>query len=157
MRVPLSVDPAALRQLPWRDTQVRGVRWLPLHLEQVAGVSGALRPGATVLLWMEPGAGYAAHRHVGCEDVLVLSGGYRDPMGTHGSGDHVHYPAGSVHAPVAVGDPERPSGPDNPPCVLFAVAPEGIELVERAPPRTSGGGAILEGDWAEALDVDSEI
>ena len=79
---------------------------------------------------MAPGRGYAPHRHVGTEDVLVLQGGYRDELGEHRRGDHVHYPAGSTHAPQALGDPERPAGPDNPACVLFSVVPDGIELLE---------------------------
>jgi anti-sigma factor ChrR (cupin superfamily) len=78
---------------------------------------------------MDPGTGYGRHRHVGSEDVLVLAGGYRDELGEYRQGDCVHYPAGSSHAPVALGDRARPIGPENPSCVLFAVAPLGIELL----------------------------
>lgn len=82
-------------------------------------------------MWMAPGQGYRPHRHVGTEDVLVLCGGYRDAEGEHRAGDHVHYPAGTSHSPVALGDSERPAGPANPACVLFSVVPEGIEVLGR--------------------------
>ena len=121
--------------LAWRETRVPGVRWLPLHLAAEAGGRSSSGEGgedgdATVLIRMEPGHGYPPHRHVGAEEVLVLSGGYRDEMGEHTEGDYVRYPAGSVHAPVALGDPGRAAEASNPPCVLFAVAHDGVELVE---------------------------
>jgi anti-sigma factor ChrR (cupin superfamily) len=127
VRIPgleLSVDPDGP---DWRPTKVPGVAWVPLHL---AGEGG---PGSdsTVLIRMEPGRGYPPHRHLGIEEVLVLHGAYRDAAGVHEAGSYLRAEPGSVHAPVAVGDPDRPAGPDNPPCVLFAVAREGIELVGR--------------------------
>ena len=123
----LDGDPSGL---PWRATADPGVHWLPLHLEESAS-PGAKRGGATVLIRMDPGRGYAPHRHLGGEDVLVLSGAYRDEFGEYRQGEHVHYPPGSTHAPVALGEAGRPVGPLNPACVLFAVAPLGIELEPR--------------------------
>lgn len=129
------------RALPWRRTKVEGVSWLPLWTNQAAteessaesvraGTGGTdRRAGACVLIRMEPGRGYRPHRHVGTEDVLVLSGGYRDEGGEYVQGDHVHYEAGSSHAPVALGDIDREEGPDNPACVLFSSVPDGIELL----------------------------
>lgn len=132
MRIPgLSVGD--LDALPWQGTRVEGIAWIPLRLAAEAE-SGARRSGASVLIRMDPGCGYEPHRHVGTEDVLVLRGGYRDELGTYQGGEHIHYAAGSEHAPVALGDPERPEGPDNPACVLFAVVPEGIELLQRDSP-----------------------
>lgn len=129
MRIPrFSVD-ADWEALPWRTTRDPGIRWLPLVSGGDPG--GAHRAGGAALVWMEPGQGYRPHRHVGTEDVLVLAGGYRDADGEHRVGDHVHYPAGTSHAPVALGDPARPAGPGNPPCVLFSVVPEGIEVLRR--------------------------
>jgi anti-sigma factor ChrR (cupin superfamily) len=117
----LSLDDSAL---PWRPTAVPGVSWLPLQLE------GDRDGGdAVVLIRMEPGRGYPPHRHRGVEDVLVLAGGYRDARGQHRAPCHLRYEEGSVHAPVALGDAERPAGPDNPACVLFAVARDGVELL----------------------------
>ena len=82
-----------------------------------------------MLIRMRPGCGYTPHRHVGTEDVLVLAGGYRDQWGTYRQGDHVHYPAGSSHAPLALGRDDLPEGPSNPACVLFSSVPAGIELL----------------------------
>ena len=81
------------------------------------------------MLDMDPGCGYPAHRHVDVEEVLILQGGYTDEFGTYSAGEHLRYDAGSVHAPIASGDPERPKGPDNPSCVLFASTRAGIDLV----------------------------
>jgi len=115
--------------LPWRSTKDPGVQWLPLHLEESESF-GARRGGGTVLIRMEPGKGYLAHRHVGWEDVLVLQGGFRDQGGEYRQGDFVHYPAGSEHAPVALGNAAQPSSPVNPACILYATVPLGIELLE---------------------------
>lgn len=116
---------------PWRPTRVEGVWWLPLHLDEPDGGGGRTRGAATVLIRMDPGCAYAPHRHVGAEDVLVLAGGYRDELGEHRQGDHVRYPAGSAHAPRALGERGRPVGEANPACVLFTVAHGGIELLDR--------------------------
>ena len=134
MRIPGLSVADDLDELPWQGTRVEGIAWIPLHLEGEAepgAEPGAQRGGASVLIRMAPGHGYEPHRHVGTEDVLVLRGGYRDELGTHEQGEHVHYAAGSSHAPVALGDPEAPEGPDNLACVLYAVVPLGIELLER--------------------------
>jgi len=123
MRVPglrFSVD---ADDVPWRSTRTPGVAWFPVH-----GGDGK-RPGdAAVLIRMEPGCGYPPHRHLGVEEVLVLQGGYRDEFGTHESGDYVRYEAGSVHAPVALGEPHG-SGADQPSCLLYAIARGGTEVL----------------------------
>ena len=84
------------------------------------------------MIRMEPGCGYAPHRHVGTEDVLVLQGGYRDEFGRYLQGDHVHYPAGTRHSPVALGDSSGSGGVQGgmPACVLLATVSHGIELLE---------------------------
>ena len=135
MNIPgLSMDPDDQR-LPWKETRVPGVHWLPLHLDSGPQAAqpdpGPQRAGATVLIRMAPGASYGAHRHLGSEDVLVLRGGYRDEAGEYRCGEFVHYPPGSQHRPVALGQPDQAEGPQNPACVLFAVAGDGIELLER--------------------------
>ena len=125
----------AVEGLPWRATRDPGVSWIPLWLAAEEGTQGedarvaGRRDGATVLIRMEPGHGYRRHRHVGTEEVLVLAGGYRDERGTHPAGSFVHYEPGSAHTPVALGDPERPAGEDNPACILFSCVPDGIELL----------------------------
>lgn len=120
---------AADAGVPWRATAWPGISW---HLlaegeADASEVSGAAR-GATVLIRMEPGCGYPAHRHLGVEEVLVLAGGYRDELGVHDAGQFVRYPKGSQHTPVALGDVAKAVGEDNPACLLFASARGGIEL-----------------------------
>ncbi|HIF41720.1 MAG TPA: hypothetical protein EYQ74_11555 [Planctomycetes bacterium] len=108
----------------WLDTRYEGIQWKPL----VPGKSP--EGGVSALIRMQPGRGYPAHRHLDFEDVLILSGGYRDEFGEHGAGTYLRYPPGSTHAPVALGDFAQDAGPGNPPCLLFAVARGGIELEE---------------------------
>ncbi len=134
MKIPgLFVSPDAqgdIASLAWRTTRYPGVDWIDL----ASSSDGT----ATVLIRMAPGCGYPEHRHVGPEDVLVLSGGYRDDDGTgsgaeHRAGTFVRYPEGSVHSPIAL---EEPSGE---PCLLFAVAHRGTERVAAHEPEPSGG------------------
>ena len=135
MRIPGLSLGDDLDALPWQSTRAEGIEWIALHLAGDPGTlesgQGSARGAATVLIRMAPGRGYEPHRHVGTEDVLVLRGAYRDEFGTVRTGEHVHYAAGSEHGPVALGDPARPAGEDNPACILFAVVPGGIELLER--------------------------
>ena len=108
----------------WLETRYEGIQWKPL-------VSGeGSEGGVSALIRMQPGRGYPAHRHVDFEDVLVLAGGYKDEFGEYGAGTYLRYPPGSTHAPVALGDSEQEAGPENPACLLFAVARGGIELEE---------------------------
>lgn len=116
--------------LPWRSTRHPGVAWLPLHPAPGSppdAVPDGVRGAATVLIRMDPGCGYPAHRHLGVEEVLILAGGYRDEAGDHPAGSYLRYETGSEHAPVALGDPGRSTGPDNPACVLFASARGGVQ------------------------------
>jgi anti-sigma factor ChrR (cupin superfamily) len=128
MRIPgleIQLDTSAV---PWRETSVPGVEWLLLRDVQRAEEGPAQE--SAVLIRMAPGRGYPAHRHLDVEEVLVLQGGYADERGIHGAGNYVRYEAGTTHTPVAVGDPERPAGPSNPACVLYAIARGGIELID---------------------------
>jgi anti-sigma factor ChrR (cupin superfamily) len=118
------------RALAWRATRYPGVEWLPLHVDEGRGSERAGPREATVLIRMQPGSGYPAHRHVGVEEVLVLRGGYRDALGEHRAGEYLRYPAGSAHAPVALGRADLPEGPANPACLLFASARGGVEALE---------------------------
>ncbi|MFT5050779.1 MAG: anti-sigma factor ChrR (cupin superfamily) [Chlamydiales bacterium] len=113
----------------WRSTKSSGVQWCVLYSATPEGASGKRKASdSTVLIRMEPGHGYPPHRHLDVEEVLVLQGGYEDAFGQHGVGDYVRYEPGTVHAPVASGDPSGPVGPENPACVLFAIARGGIEI-----------------------------
>lgn len=120
-------DPDAIA---WRPTRHPGIAWVPLH-PSAEDVEAARRSGrgtgeTAVLIRMDPGCGYPAHRHLGVEEVLILAGGYADAAGEHGTGSYLRYEPGSEHAPVALGDPARPTGPTNPACVLFAIARAGV-------------------------------
>ena len=139
MHIPgLQLDGGAegLAGLPWRSTRYAGIEWLDLAAETLGKGAGDETSGATsgdlasqsetVLIRMAPGCGYPRHRHTGPEDVLVLAGGYRDEDGrTFEAGQFVRYPSGSEHSPVAIGGELESAEP----CILFAVAPEGTEIV----------------------------
>jgi anti-sigma factor ChrR (cupin superfamily) len=115
-------------QSSWRTTRHPGVSWCSLHASD--DVDGG---NATVLIRMEPGSSYPEHEHRGVEEVLVLAGGYRDGDGVHRAGSYLRYPAGSRHAPVALGDPRAPIDAANPACLLFAVAHGGVRLTAEEP------------------------
>jgi anti-sigma factor ChrR (cupin superfamily) len=108
-----------LAAIPWRVTRHPGIG---IHFYAVDRASGR----ALVLIAMQPGHGYPRHRHRGPEEVLVLQGGYRDEIGDHGAGQFVSYADGSAHSPVAI------DGPAAVPCVLLALAHEGISLLAGA-------------------------
>ncbi len=107
----------------WRSTRHAGVSWCRLHeCDEAQGAD------STVLIRMEPGSSYPEHEHLGVEEVLILAGGYRDSNGEHRAGSYLRYPAGSRHAPVAIGDARAPVSDSNPACLLFAVARGGVRL-----------------------------
>jgi len=86
-----------------------------------------------VLIRMAPGFGYPRHRHIGPEDVLVLDGAYADEDGRcFEAGEFVRYPAGSAHAPRALEARAGATDSDARPCVLFAVAHDGTEVLDVA-------------------------
>ena len=118
----------------WRPTRYPGIYWHPF---ETPGASGEALEDAVVLIRMDPGCGYPRHRHQGIEDVLVLQGGYQDDLGVHSAGSHVRYRPGSVHSPVALGDPESPSGEANPSCILFAIARGGTDNLQGGMPGDS--------------------
>lgn len=130
-------------QVPWRSTTHPGVYWFGLHREPGDGPRDT-----TVLIRMDPGCGYPVHRHEGVEEVLVLSGGFRDEFGLHSAGSYVRYDAGTRHSPLAIGDPARPAGGQNVPCVLFSVARGGVQL-------DPAGGTSAAADGHPSRDVGS--
>ena len=104
-----------LNSIEWNPTRHQGVFVNILRRDPETN-------DATVLIRMQPGCGYPAHRHVGLEEVLILQGGYRDGRGEHRAGDYVLNEEDSAHAPVAL------EGED---CIMLAVAHRGIELLKR--------------------------
>ena len=105
-----------LDAIPWQRTSHPGIS---VHFYR----SDERSRRVLALICMQPGCGYPRHRHRGPEDVLVLQGGYRDEFGSHGAGARVHYEAGTEHGPVATGEPGAE------PCVLLALAHEGVKLL----------------------------
>jgi anti-sigma factor ChrR (cupin superfamily) len=112
-------------RVAWRATRHEGIEWCPVHEAPGAGPRETL-----AVIRMAPGRGYPPHEHLDSEDVLVLAGGYRDELGEHRAGQWLRYERGSRHSPVALGDPSRPSGPDNPACLLWAHARGGVRNLE---------------------------
>jgi anti-sigma factor ChrR (cupin superfamily) len=103
-------------KIPWRATRHEGIHLHLLRRDEATG-------DATVLIRMEPGRSYPAHRHVGVEEVFVLQGGYRDSRGAHRAGDYVLNDSGSAHRPTALEE----TGED---CVMLAIAHCGIEILK---------------------------
>ena len=120
-----------LAALPWRPTRTPGVHWILVSPDEASFRADPAQE-VVALVRMDPGCGYPPHRHLGPEEVLVLTGGYRDAEGEHLAGTWVRYPAGSEHAPVALGDPDLPGGEGQAACVLFATARGGTESLQGA-------------------------
>lgn len=131
MRIPGLNLSARDEGIPWRPTRSEGVSWVLVasEAEETEHPQGAPKSamGATVLIRMEPGCGYPAHRHLDVEEVWVLAGGYRDEQGSYRQGEFVRYPAGSEHTPVALGKRGESISEQNPVCLLLATARGGIE------------------------------
>jgi anti-sigma factor ChrR (cupin superfamily) len=118
----------------WRATRIPGVHWYPIFEGKEGEHEGDGSRDSVVLIRMEPGVGYPAHRHLGIEDVLILEGGYQDEFGVHRAGAFVRYPAGSVHSPIALADPPSSSHGRGRACVMFAIARGGVENLGRVTP-----------------------
>ena len=103
-----------LEAVPFQPTRYAGVS---IHFYDSDRDTGR----AAVLIRMEPGCSYPAHRHTGPEELLVLQGGFRDGTGEWRAGDFARFERGSAHHPVALDGPEA--------CIFFAIAHEGIELL----------------------------
>jgi anti-sigma factor ChrR (cupin superfamily) len=102
--------------IEWRATRYEGIFLHALRRDEETGDS-------TVLIRMQPGCGYPAHRHNGIEEVLILQGGYRDQGGEHHAGDYVVNEANSEHHPIAV-----EGGED---CIMVAFAHGGIRILNK--------------------------
>ncbi|HEY0081052.1 MAG TPA: cupin domain-containing protein [Pyrinomonadaceae bacterium] len=100
--------------LEWSATRHEGIFLRVLRRDETTGTT-------SVLIRMQPGSVYPAHRHTGVEEVFILQGGYRDDEGEHRAGEYVVRVAGSVHRPVALDADED--------CIMFAVAHGGVELI----------------------------
>ncbi|HPF15459.1 MAG TPA: cupin domain-containing protein [Planctomycetota bacterium] len=128
MRIPGLILGAKDAGIAWRSTSSPGVAWFLVAAE--GGPHAGARAGATVLIRMEPGCGYAAHRHLDVEEVWILAGGYRDERGEYLQGEYVRYEPQSHHHPIALGDANQPVSETNPACLLLASARGGTEVLE---------------------------
>ena len=103
-----------LASIPFRATSHTGISIHVYYRDHATGHTA-------VMIKMEPGASYPQHRHRGAEELLVLQGGFRDGQGTYRAGEFARFEDGSVHHPIAL--------EDGPPCIIFAIAQEGIDLL----------------------------
>jgi anti-sigma factor ChrR (cupin superfamily) len=111
--LPLASPVPNLAALVWEPSEYPGVSFHWLRQEATGTVAAFVK--------IQPGCHYAAHRHLGGEDCLVLQGGFRDRRGEYHAGDFVYYEPGSVHH-----DFQALAGEE---CLLFVVAHGGMELL----------------------------
>jgi len=102
--------------IDWHPTRHQGIFVNVLRRDEQTG-------DATVLIRMQPGCGYPAHRHLGVEEVFILQGGYSDADGERCAGEYFINDAGSAHHPIAS---------DGEDCIMIAFAHRGIELLREA-------------------------
>jgi len=100
--------------LTWEPSEYLGVSFHWLRQDEVTGT-------ITAFAKIAPGCLYAAHRHPGGEDCLVLRGGFRDRRGEYHAGDFVYYEPGSIHYDFQALEGEE--------CIVFVVAHGGLELL----------------------------
>jgi putative transcriptional regulator len=87
------------RPVRWRSALARGSRFSVLTRDAFTG-------SYLILAHMPPSRVAPRHRHVGTEDVLVLTGGYEDERGSYEAGAFASYEPGSEHAPLTEPDEE---------------------------------------------------
>ena len=78
------------RHAPWLPGIVPGLEVMPLH--------GFGSEHVALVRWA-PGTVFQPHRHLGGEEILVLSGVFQDEAGTYPTGSWLRNPPGSVHRP----------------------------------------------------------
>lgn len=99
----------------WEETGLPGVRVRSLAVDPE-------RRYVTMLVRMEPGSDYPAHRHAGAEECLVLAGELSVGGTTLRPGDYQRADAGSIH-----GVQRSPTG-----CTLFIVSSQDDVLLPAA-------------------------
>jgi putative transcriptional regulator len=112
----LAAAPAApvdLGAYTW-DEVAPGVRMHAVREDAARGFRAAL-------VWASPGARYPRHRHLGDEEILVLSGRLRDDRGSYGPGEICRSVAGSQHSEQAEGAED---------CICYVVSHGGHEVLE---------------------------
>ena len=113
-----------LESIPFQETNHEGIGVHFFYTDRSTG-------HAAVMIQMQPGCSYPRHRHRGAEELLILRGGFRDESGEYRAGQFCRFEDGSVHHPVAL--------PGDEPCVFFAIAQEGIDLLGDGEPDANPG------------------
>ena len=97
---------AALAELPdprprleWQTVPTTRARYARLAFDSEADID-------LVLIGLDGGHRFPSHVHLGNEEVVVLTGAYRDQFTHLGPGNYFHYPPGSEHATAI--DPGEP-------------------------------------------------
>ena len=78
------------QEAAWLPGLVPGLEVMPLH---------AFGSEHVALVRWAPGTVFQPHRHLGGEEILVLSGVFQDEAGTYPTGTWLRNPPGSVHSP----------------------------------------------------------
>lgn len=104
---------AAAKATGWEPTAHAGVAVRPLHLDQP-------RRRVTMLVRMDPGSSYPAHRHAAAEKCFVLEGDLR-------VGDRLHMHSGDYQ--VAQAGSLRPIQRTDDGCLLLITSSQDDELV----------------------------
>jgi len=78
------------QEAAWLPGLVPGLEVMPLH---------AFGSEHVALVRWAPGTVFQSHRHLGGEEILVLSGVFQDEAGTYPTGTWLRNPPGSVHSP----------------------------------------------------------
>jgi anti-sigma factor ChrR (cupin superfamily) len=76
----------------FRPGEVEGLDVLPLH--------SAVNESVALVRWA-PGTRFGTHRHVGGEEIFVLSGTFQDEHGDYPAGSWIRSPDKSEHTPFS--------------------------------------------------------
>ena len=88
-QTPVRIDTA---NRPWFPGLVKGLEVMPLH---------SFRGENVALVRWQPGTQFQRHRHMGGEEIFVVSGIFADEAGIYPQGTWLRNPAGSVHEPFS--------------------------------------------------------
>lgn len=91
--------PSHLYRQRWRRVPLSSARFTVIETEAETDTS-------LLMLCIGPKRHFPRHRHTGVEDVVVLTGAFRDQSGLYRPGDYQQSQPGTVHQPaVQPGDP----------------------------------------------------
>jgi putative transcriptional regulator len=95
--------PTAMPALAWEELDPKpALRWRSVPTSRARFTLLASDPildADLVLVGNEGGERFPEHVHIGYEDIVILTGGYRDPYGHFETGAYHRYLPGSEHGP----------------------------------------------------------